>query len=482
MINLLKKYNFICAYSKDTARDLFLKREPNVICISVQSTVRELKKHFSNRIISVDQDEFYLDMVYKNKTFRIFPTKKFELVNTYRNLIFGVSFKDDSSTTDFTINSLYYEVDKIKYVSYQNGMEHLNNKIIKFVGNGYLRIMEDKLRILLAPSLVSILGEEWTIDPSTANSIKAEAFRLLTVNPKRLSTVITKVMLESEKPSLFFYSLKDLGILQDFFPELHKTLFIDQTNKGPTLTLFQHIMLALDAVTKKNLLIRMAVLLHDIGKPYTITKSLNGLHFYQHELVGARIAEKVLIRWGFSRDFISNISNLVKNHLFDANPLRPISSIKKLVHKVGTENIHNLIDVRQADRGGNHKEMNMKYLNKFKTRVNKILEKEAPKYFKLMVSDHIIYSYFEPHVAGLLEIHLRFLINNGIMPNNKKILIEYITLLKNIICPFDWEYLFKTQEKVSIGEANIFANGDLECGVYCDFLCKKNNSTSKFKI
>jgi len=482
VIKLLNSYNFEAWFCGGTARDIYIGKEPLNYDIAVQATLTELRDKLATRITTINEYGTFITVDFKDTIFYIYPLKKIELVNTYYNFAFTNSLYEDSSTRDFTINSLYYNPLTGIWVDNHNGKKDIQNKCIKFVGDGITRILESKVRLLRAAALATTLGESWYIDISSINAIKSEKLKLLTVNSKQINKEITKVFLYSKNPSKFFYLLKELELLKDFFPELYNCINVEQTNKNNNLNLFQHIMLALDAVPNslnkdKLLLLRVAALLHDIGKPYTKTYDNGNMHFYQHEYVGAYIAEKILYRWGFDKHFINQVLNLITNHLFDANPNRALSSIKKLIYKVGTSNIHDLIELRAADRKGNHRVMDMTQLNKFSKKVNRILEQESPDDFILDVDVNKLKELLTPLTSRLditleaLQKHLRMLITIKKLQNKQTKILTYTKNLLSIKCPLDVVFLIKTWSEIYKDTADKFQNGNLKCGIYCNFTC-----------
>jgi len=485
IIKLLESYGFKAWLCGGTARDIYMGNTPTNYDVAVNATLKELRGKLSSRITALNEYGTYIKVEFKNTFFYIYPLKKIELVNTYYNFSFTNSLAEDASTRDFTINALYYNPLTKEWFDYVDGRKDIDDKRIRLVGHPNTRILESKIRILRAATLSSILGEGWFVDQETVNAIKSEKLKLLTVNSRQINSELIEVFTRSKEPSKFIYELKHLDLLESFFPELQETLNIEQTNKADHLNLFQHILLSLDKVSNsfnnnKKLLLRITALLHDIGKPYTQTIINGELHFYQHEHVGAHIAEKVLYRWGFNKQFVTRVTNLIINHLFDANPQRSTQSIKKLIHRVGPENIHDLLELRYVDRLGNHRtDIDMKYFNRFKSKINRILEHESPKYFKLNIKDEDLKILITPLTNKVeetlveLKEHLKLLIRLKKVHNRKKKIIEYIQPLFNITCPLDLKHLINTWSDIYRGSEEIFQNGNLKCGLYCNFKCNK---------
>lgn len=486
IIKLLNSYGFEAWLCGGTARDIYLNKKPYHYDVAVKATLKELRDKLASRIISINEYGTYIKLEFKEIVFYIYPLKKIELINTYYNFSFTKSLEEDASTRDFTINAIYYNPITDEWIDPTGGRADIDKKRIRFVGNPTTRILESKIRMLRAATLSSILGEGWFVEQGSINAISNEHLKLLTVNNKQVNKEIEQVLIRSEKPSKFFYELKNLGLLDSFFPELALTINIEQTNKAENMNLFQHIMLATDKVLdsfkdNKKLLLRATALLHDIGKPFTQTFNAKGeLHFYQHEHVGAHVAERVLLRWGFNRGFVNNVSNLIVNHLFDSNPARSNQSIKKLIQRVGPENVHNLLELRYVDRLGNHRtDIDMKYFNRFRAKVNRILERESPKHFKLNIKDDDLRELITPLTNKIdeslyaLKEHLKLMIRLKKLHNRKKKILEYAQPLLDIKCPLDTKHLINTWSDIYKGTVETFQNGNIKCGLYCNFTCNK---------
>jgi hypothetical protein len=209
------------------------------------------------------------------------------------------------------------------------------------------------------------------------------------------------------------------------------------------------------------------------------------MHFYSHELVGATLSERILFRWGFNKSISKKVSLLVKNHLFDAWARIPTKTIKKLIARVGPENIHDLIDLRIADRHGTgRKDISMVKVHKYRARVNQELAKISPKQIKLSITNRDIKNYIRfatdnaedavPHIVAYLENKVIY----GRVENKIANLKRAIREINRIHCPLDKAHLFRTWSSILKGDEDAFEDGRLKCGVYCDFLCDKQKPRS----
>ena len=466
-----------------TARDLYMGKEPFGWDICVKSTLTELSKKFKSSLINVDEYNHKIVIDLNGKHLHIYPMKKISLINTYYNYDYTSDLEEDSDSRDFTINSLYYDFEEDKFLDFHGGKQDIANKIISFVGDPSDRILESKARLLRAPVLASILGAGWNIDYESQEAIKEMHLRLVPVNQKQINPEITKLLTRSRFPSKAFNLMRSLKLLEDFLPELDNCIGIEQSNKAVGLELYQHIMYAMDSIKldSENLLIlRLAALLHDIGKPYTKIITDSGIHFYNHENVGAYLTERILSKWGFSRPIISKIVLLVMNHLFDASPRRSDLSIKKLINKVGSENINILIDLRIADRlGTGRKDISMEKVETLRSRINNLLPNIMKDAVSLNIGDKELYQMVSTHTEEVKEAcielkrYLKAKILSGSLKNRPQSIKSAVVKVNKISCPLDKKHLFKTWADYEGDASDLFQNGTLKCGIYCEFTCNK---------
>jgi putative nucleotidyltransferase with HDIG domain len=158
----------------------------------------------------------------------------------------------------------------------------------------------------------------------------------------------------SERAAEGIEKMRQLGLLKYIIPELAEGYKVTQ-NKHHIYDCYQHYLRSLDYAAKKgfNMYVRLAALFHDIGKPRTKKGEGPDATFYGHEIVGAKMTAQILNRLRFSKKDIEKIVKLVRYHLFYYNPGEVgESSVRRLLRKVGPENIEELLQVRMADRIG----------------------------------------------------------------------------------------------------------------------------------
>jgi poly(A) polymerase/tRNA nucleotidyltransferase (CCA-adding enzyme) len=229
------------------------------------------------------------------------------------------------------------------------GVKDIGKKMIRAVGEPMDRFKEDSLRMMRAIRFSSQLN--FKIEEKTERAILKMAGALKFIARERVAIELIKI-LKSDRPYEGIMALHETKLLQYIIPDLEQGVGIDQS-RHHIYTVFEHGVLSLKTCPSKEWQVRFAALIHDIGKPKT-KKIINGIAtFYNHEYVGARLAERLCKSLKFSADDTSRIVNLIRHHMFYYNVDEvTAASVRRLIKKVGRENLKDLIDLRIADRLG----------------------------------------------------------------------------------------------------------------------------------
>jgi len=270
---------------------------------------------------------------------------------------FAKTLEEDLSRRDFTMNALAIRITNLstcvdcgfEIIDLFGGQEDIKKKIIRTVGNPEERFDEDALRMMRAVRFHAQLG--FAIEKNTLSAIKTLTENMQHISAERIKDELVKIIL-SDNPSEGIEMLHETVLLNFVIPELEKGFGIAQ-NRHHIHTIYKHCVLALKFCPSKKLEVRLASLLHDIAKPQTKRGEGEFATFYNHDHVGARVARKILQRLKFSNEIIEKVVLLVDNHMFYYNPEEVgDASVRRLIKKVGLENMKDLIDVRIADRLG----------------------------------------------------------------------------------------------------------------------------------
>ena len=234
---------------------------------------------------------------------------------------FGENIEGDLSRRDFTINAMALELttDEPTFIDLFNGVDDLQNKVIKTPGKPEDSFTDDPLRMMRAARFMSQLN--FTIDESVLVAIKEMAHRLSIISSERVRDEFIKIIM-SDNPRLGITLLVECGLADIFLPEIPKLkIEIDEHHHHKdvyehSLTVLEQA-IALEArLGAANLTLRLAALLHDIGKPKT--KALiagGGVSFHHHEVVGAKMTKERLRTLRFDNHIVKDVGQLVFLHL-----------------------------------------------------------------------------------------------------------------------------------------------------------------------
>lgn len=288
----------------------------------------------------------------------------------------GKTIEEDLARRDFTMNSIALKMvgNKQEFIDPFNGKDDIQNKIIRAVGNAEERFSEDALRILRAIRFASQLNFE--IEKDTLNAIKNNYLLLKHISQERIRDEVFKI-LKTENAYQGIMLLYEIGILEIIFPELIKGEGISQIRPGRhhTSDVLTHNLLSLKECPSKDPLVKFATLLHDVGKPYVASVDENGyVIFYNHEVMGAKIAKDIAERLRLSKKEKEKVYTLIRWHMFTVDENITDSAVRRFIRRVGVENVKDMIDLRIGDRlGGGTQVAESWRLKKFKERLDEQL-------------------------------------------------------------------------------------------------------------
>ena len=259
------------------------------------------------------------DYVFEITTYR---TEQYEDTSRKPSVEFGKTLEEDLARRDFTINAMALRLPNFELVDIYNGLTDLNNKILRTPLDAQISFSEDPLRMLRAARFMSKLDLRPQAD--LVEAMKTLADRLKIVSMERINDEFNKLLL-TDKPRPGIELLVETGVAEFFLPELPALkLEIDEHHHHKDV--YQHSLTVLDQVIdleskhqpqiEADLVLRIAALLHDIGKPKTRKFEGEGrVSFHHHEVVGARLAKKRLEKLRYSNEIIEQVCLLIELHL-----------------------------------------------------------------------------------------------------------------------------------------------------------------------
>ncbi len=262
----------------------------------------------------------------------------------------SVEFVDDITADlarrDFTVNAMAIDPVDGKVIDPFGGIVDLERRVLRAVGDPLERFAEDGLRVLRAARFVATL--ELELDPETRAAIEPTLDTYRKVAMERVRDEWVKTM-KARAPSRAFDVMRDTGILAVTCPELLEGVGLGQ-NKYHAYDVWRHGLECMDACAADPVL-RIAALLHDVGKPRTRAWSdkTRDFTFYDHDRVGAEIADPIAARLRFSNEERLRIVSLVRHHLFHYSDEWTDTAVRRWIRRVGPERVEDLYVLNEAD-------------------------------------------------------------------------------------------------------------------------------------
>ncbi len=331
-----------------------------------------------------------------NKSLPLFELTTFrsqeEYVNSHRrpsSLSWGESIEEDLERRDFTINAIALKLDESALTSWKKqftlakvdrqavvlpyqlidqhqGLDDLEQHLIRTVGQPSERFQEDALRMLRAIRFSVQLN--FQIEPATLKAISHQAHLIQHISWERIRDEFLK-MLTSAQPQKAIVLMDRTHLLSYILPELIKTKGVEQAGHHTT-DVWTHSLAALQTCPSNDALVKLAALLHDIAKPQTQKIDQSGhISFYNHEVIGARVAKKIGQRLRLSKKEQNRLFTLVRFHMFHYQPQNSDASVRRFMRQVGLENIDDILDLREGDRLGSGAKKTSWRLEEFKQRM-----------------------------------------------------------------------------------------------------------------
>lgn len=353
-------YDFTTDAEPEQVISMFRKTIPTGI---KHGTVTVLFQNESFEVTTFRSEDEYLDGRHPSK------------VNFVRSL------EEDLKRRDFTINALAADTKNGKIIDYHEGLLDLKNGLIKAIGNPIERFQEDGLRTMRACRFVSKL--DFSLDENTFLAMKEMKDNIKNVSFERIREELYK-LLKGKAPKRGLQLLFDSGIMEIILPEISSLKGVAQGGLHHE-DVFDHTLSTVEAANYLNypLNIRIAALLHDIGKKDTqqideirFSYTNEAYSFYNHENIGFDLSEQILKRLKDSNENISFISNLVKNHMFNYTPDWKDGAVKRFINRVGIDSIHSLFCLRMCDQMAISGKCSWSSVSELEQRINKILKSE----------------------------------------------------------------------------------------------------------
>lgn len=348
IIKTLQHYGYEAYIVGGCVRDAVLGKEPADWDITTSAKPLQIKSIFQKTV----------DTGLKHGTVTVLMEKEPFEVTTYRidgeyedhrrpnEVTFTTNLREDLMRRDFTINAMAYN-EKDGLVDLFGGIEDLNKKIIRCVGNPDDRFDEDALRMLRAVRFAAQLG--FDIEKPTMDAIRRKHGFLKDISAERIQVELTKLLVSDHPEKLL--TAYELGMTSVFLPEFDAMMDTPQNNPHHLYSVGNHTMEVVKNVEADKVL-RIAALLHDVGKPGTRSTDAEGIdHFYDHYEAGGKKSEEILRRLKYDNHTIKSVKHLIEWHDYrwEDESYAGMAKVRRMVSKVGIDYFESLLKLQRAD-------------------------------------------------------------------------------------------------------------------------------------
>lgn len=425
ILDNLNRKGFEAYFVGGCVRDALMGIVPHDWDIATSANPEEVKSLFNDEKV-VGYGESHGTVVIL-KDGELFEITTFRLDGQYSDgrrpdwVEFSKSLIDDLARRDFTINAIAYGKEGI--VDHFQGIKDLKQGIIKAVGDPDDRFREDGLRIMRAIRFAARL--DFSIESETKEAIYRNLYMLDKVSRERISTELTKFLETVSDKSLLMDSLLILG---QFIPELLDMKGFEQKNKHHIYDIWEHTVEVVLA-TPKNKVLRLAALLHDIGKPKTFFLGEDGQgHFYGHSKESVAMTKNILRRLKYDNKTVDKVAELIRYH--DGPIEYTEKAVNRKLNQLGLEGFRNLMALKKADNIGQNPEY--RYRIEEYDRLIELAEKLVAddrqinlRTIKLGGKDLVDMGFEGPIIGELLGYSLEAVMDKKV-ENNKESILKYL--------------------------------------------------------
>lgn len=412
-------------------RDMLLKRQLYDWDMTTNATPEEIQK--------IIPDSFYdnkygtVGLKPETEGARPYEITTFRTEHGYSDnrhpdkIAWGKTLKEDLERRDFTVNAMALkQIQNFELIDFHEGLNDLNDKLIRAVGDADKRFEEDALRMMRAVRIAAQL--QFAIEEETFTAIKNNAAKIQNISAERVRDELFK-MLAADYPADGYLLLRNCGLAEQILPELEKAFGVEQKSPGRhhIYDVGTHSVESLRHCPSPDPVTRLATLIHDAGKIKTQRIHSDGtITFYNHEMESTKIAEKIADKLRFSNIQKDKFVRLVRWHQFTVDERQTDSAIRRFIKNTGVENIPEMLALRTGDRlGGGARETSWR-LEEFKQRLIEV-QKQPFAIPDLKINGHDVMKIKDvppgPLVGAYLEMLFKEVTEMG-LANEREILME----------------------------------------------------------
>ncbi len=338
-----------CYLVGGAVRDILMKRTLTDFDIATDATPLEVTKLFK-RVIPTGVKHGTVTVLFKAEEFEV---TTFRLEADYTDgrrpdsVSYSSSILEDLRRRDFTINGIAFDLKTCRLIDPHSGIDDLKKRIIKAIGNAVDRFTEDALRTLRACRIAAQLSFE--IESNTERAIRTTREGIKKISNERIRDEIIKIV-QADDPVYGFELLEKTELLALILPELHASIGIEQRELHE-FDVFHHSLYACKSAPKERLILRLAALLHDVGKAGALFYNEVGEpRFHNHEKLSAELSTALLRRLKFPNEVIQRVTHLILNHMFNYQEEWKDAAVRRFAVRVGREHLADLFALRRADQ------------------------------------------------------------------------------------------------------------------------------------
>ncbi|MBN2543183.1 HD domain-containing protein [bacterium] len=284
----------------------------------------------------------------------------------------GISVEEDLASRDFTINSMAFDLGKKEFLDLFGGVKDIEQKVIRTIREDAFE--RDPIRVIRAIRFATQFGFE--IDPNTWYGLSNNSDSVNNMAVERVRDELVKILLRCKNPSGAFLKMEDVGLLKNILPELHQCSGVSQPGGRHDHDVFIHSLKSVD-YAPQNLVVRLAALFHDVGKPPKRFVPKDGrARFYGHQELSDEIAKRRLKQLKFPNKTIKKVSTLISNHMFTHKVTQ--KGVRRLIKKVSEDLVPDLFQLRYADMKAQNPRLSLAEDREFEERVNDEINRKPP--------------------------------------------------------------------------------------------------------
>ena len=348
--SIFKSNGFSLYLVGGAVRDYLLKKPGHDFDFTTDARPEEIKKMFRHTI-DTGIKHGTVTVLFKGGSYEITTFRTESDYSDSRHpdsVTFVRSLSEDLKRRDFTINAFACDLSNGEIIDEHGGFDDLKNGVIRAIGNPRERFKEDALRIMRAARFSSKLG--FSIEEETKKAMKELSPTITKVSEERIREELFR-LIDSSFPRLGLETMEETGLMEIILPELYKCKAIEGEGYHKE-NLLEHHILALESAErlKASLTVKIASLLHDIGKVKAERWNGEKFTYYSHEIIGSEMAASIMSRLKSSNKDRDDVALLIREHMIQYSPSWSDGAIRRMIVRVGKENLENLFILRECDR------------------------------------------------------------------------------------------------------------------------------------